>query len=391
MIRTARAVHLAVVITIVLGACTGDEPTASDNKPECTWVIGTMGELSGAGSDESVRAYRAIELAIETATVRGTTACEIELASEDTTGDADRAGARARALVGNDRLIACVCPYRSVEALVGGTVFGSHGVLMASTGTSNEIANQSFDTWFRVLPNESVQIEATGEYIRGVLEPKAVAVIDDGSNQGVALADGVATNLGVLASERASLSTTDAGSFAEKLSDKPPEVVYYAGAGGAAGQIATALRDSDVDSLVLVAGAEPDSVPTAVDLGSVSDLLVICPCVDPSSIREGSDLVDAYTQAYDELPGMFGTEVFDITAIVVEALEGVPGEAPIEEVRKRVVRHFEATDGSRGISGRFSWDESGEREVDALDSVWVYEWNPGRATLEPIGPVSALL
>jgi hypothetical protein len=142
---------------------------------------------------------------------------------------------------------------------------------------------------------------------------------------------------------------------------------------------------------VLVAGAEPDSVPTADDLGSVADLLVICPCVDPSSIREGSDLVDAYTQAYDELPGLFATEVFDITAIVVEALEGVSRETPIEEVRARVVRHFDTTDGSRGISGRFSWDDSGEREVDALDSVWVYEWNPGRATLEPIGPVAALL
>lgn len=391
MIRTARAVRLAIVVTIVLGACTGAEPTASDDKPDCTWVIGTMGELSGSGSDESVRAFRAIELAIETATVRITTACEIELASEDTTGDADRAGARARALVNNDRLVACVCPYRSVEALVSGTVFTSHGVLMASTGTSNEIANQSFDTWFRVLPNESFQAEATAEYIRGVLEPKAVAVIDDGSNQGVALADAVATNLRGLASERASLSSTDAAAFAQKLTDAPPEVVYYAGAGGAAGQVASALRDAEIDSLVLAGGAEPDSVPTAADLGTVDDLLVICPCVDPSSISEGSELVDAYTQAFDELPGMFATEVFDITTIVVEALEGLSSEDPIEEVRASVVRHFDTTDGSRGISGRFSWEPSGEREVEALDSVWVYEWNPSRSTLEAVGPVAALL
>lgn len=391
MRRAARAVRILTVGGLLLTGCTGSEPPQSDDAPNCTWVVGTMGGLSGEGSEENVRIFRAIELAVDTALERSNVECQLELASEDTTGDADRARARARALVANDRLVACVCPYRSVEALVSGTIFTSHGVLMASTGTSDQIASQGFDTWFRVLPNESVQAEATAEYIRGVLEPKATAIIDDGSNQGVRLAEEVGRRLGDLVEDRASLSTTDAGAFAQALAKTPPEVVYYAGAAGAGGQVAAALRAAEIDSLVIVAGAEPEAVPTAADLGAIRDVLVVCPCVDPSAVAEGADFADAYSQAYDELPGMFTTEAFDVTALVIDALEGLSEETPIEEVRAAVVDRFDDADGARAISGELSWTPEGERAVDALESVWVYDWDPGRGVLAPTGPVATLL
>jgi ABC-type branched-subunit amino acid transport system substrate-binding protein len=391
MKRAARAVRILTLSGLLLAGCTGSEPPRSDDEPECTWVVGTMGGLSGEGSETNIRIFRAIELAVDTALERSEVACQIELASEDTTGDADRARARARSLVANDRLVACVCPYRSVETLVSGTIFTSHGVLMASTGTSDEIVSQGFDTWFRVHPNESIQAEGTAEYIRGVLKPKATAIIDDGSNQGVRLGDEVGRHLGDLVGERASLSTTDAGTFAQSLSKAPPEIVYYAGSAGAGGQVAAALRSAEVDSLVIVAGAEPGAVPTAADLGAATDVLVVCPCVDPSAVAEGADFADAYSQAYDELPGMFTTEVFDVTALVIDALEGLSGDTPIEEVRAAVVSHFDDADGARGISGELSWTPEGEREVDALESVWVYDWDPGRGVLEPTGPVATLL
>ncbi len=391
MMRAARAVHILSICGLLSAGCTGSEPPRSDDTPNCTWVIGTMGALSGEGSEGSVRIFRAIELAIDTASERADVECKVELASEDTTGDADRARARARALVANDRLVACVCPYRSVEALVSGTVFTSHGVLMSSTGTSDEIATQGFETWFRVHPNESLQAEGTAEYIRGVLEPKAAAVIDDGSNQGVALTDEVARRLGDLVVDRASLASTDAGAFAATLVASPPEVVYYAGAGGAGAQVAAALRTAEIDSLVIVAVAEPGAVPTVADLGATKDVLVVCPCVDPSAIAEGAEFADAYSQAYDELPGLFTTEVFDVTALVIDALDGLPADTPIEEVRAAVVQHFDEADGVRAISGDLSWSPEGEREVDPLESVWVYDWDPGRGVLEPTGPVATLL
>jgi branched-chain amino acid transport system substrate-binding protein len=391
MMRTARAVRFLTIATLVLGACTGDEPTRTADGPPCRWVIGTMGALSGEASEASVRVFRAIELAVDTATERSNPACELELASEDTTGDADRARARARALVRNDRLVACVCPYRSVETLVSGTVFTSSNVLMAGTGASDEIATQGFETWFRVLPNEALQAEGTAEYIERVLKPEAVAVVDDGSNQGVVLGDEVARRLGGLVAHRASLSTTDAASFATTLEETPPQVVYYAGAGGAGGQVAAALRAAGIDSLVLISGAEPGAVPTAADLGPSENVLVVCPCVDPGAVAEGSAFVDAYTRAYDELPGMFTAEAFDVTAVVIAALDGLAAEAPIEEVRAAVIEHFDAADGTPGMSGELSWSDSGEREADPLESVWVYEWNPARGILEATGPVATLL
>lgn len=389
--RTARAVLLLACAALVLSACDGSEPPRTDDRPSCKWVIGTMGPLSGDGSEESVRVFRAIELAVDTTTERSNPPCDLELASEDTAGDVNRARARARALVENERLVACICPYRSVEALVSGTVFSSRGVLMAGTGSADEIVNQGFETWFRVIPNETAQAGATAAYISRGLKPEAVAVIDDGSNQGVALADAVEALLGDRATERASLATTDAGSFATDLGDTPPEVVYYAGAGGAAGQVTAALTEAKVQSLVVVSGAEPGAVPTPAELGAAANVLIMCPCVDPAAVAEGADLVDAYTRAYDELPGMFTTEAFDATRLVISTLAELTGEEPIEEVRSAVTTRFDEAEGARGISGTFEWDEGGELQVDPLDAVWVYEWDPKRGGFTPTGPVSGLI
>lgn len=388
---TARAVLFLLAAALLLSACDGSEPPRTDVGPSCKWVIGTMGPLSGDGSGESVRVFRAIELAVDTATERSNPPCDLELASEDTAGDVDRARARARALVGNERLVACICPYRSVETLVSGTVFSSRGVLMASTGSADEIADQGFDTWFRVIPNVTAQAEATAAYLSRALQPEAVAVIDDGSNQGVNLADAVEALLGDRATERASLATTDATSFATDLGETPPEVVYYAGAGGAAGQVTAALTEAKVQSLVVVSGAEPGAVPTPAELGEAANVLVMCPCVDPAALAEGEDLVDAYTQAYDELPGMFTTEAFDVTRLVIATLAELTGEEPIEEVRSAVTARFDEAGGAGGISRAFEWQDDGELEVDPLDSVWVYEWDPKRGGFTPTGPVSRLI
>lgn len=389
--RTARAVRISLAFAALLpAACDGSEPPSANDRTSCIWTIGTMASLSGDAADETVRVFRAIELAVDTATERRNIACDLDLASEDTTGDVDRARTRARALVDNERLVACICPYRSVDALVSGTVFSSHGVLMASPATANDLADQGFETWFRIVPNETTQAEGTAEYIRGVLQADTVAVIDDGSNQGVALADAVGERLGERVVERATLSTTDATSFAGGLSDSPPQVVYYAGAGGAAGQVTNALAEAKVDSLVVAAGPEPGAVPTSSELGDAANVLVMCACVDPASVAEGGDLVDAYSQAYDELPGMFSAEAYEVTGLVIDALSGLTGEEPIEEVRAAVVAHFDRLEGAETIPGPLEWTDEGELDVDPLDSVWVYEWDPKRGTYSTTGPVASL-
>lgn len=391
MMRAARAVLFLASAALLLAACEGSEPPSTTDRPDCKWVIGTMGPLSGTESEESVRVFRAIELAVDTATERSNPPCDLELVTEDTAGDVDRARARARALVENDRLVACICPYRSVEALVSGTVFSSRGILMAGTGSADEIVDQGFETWFRAIPNETAQAEATAEYISKGLQPEAVAVIDDGSNQGVALADAVGALLGDRVAQRVSLATTDASSFAAGLGEAPPEVVYYAGAGGAAGQVTAALTQAEVQSLVVASGAEPGAVPTAAELGEAANVLVMCPCVDPAALVDGSDLVDAYTQAYDELPGMFTTEAFDLTRLVIATLAGLTGDETIEEVRAAVTARFDEAEGARGISGTMEWDDDGELEVEPLDAVWVYEWDPKRGGFTPTGPVAGLI
>ena len=376
---------------MVAGACTGSEPPPSSAKSKCTWAIGTMGALTGSESKEMVRLFRAIELAVDTVEEQGDIACDLELVSEDTAGGLDQVRARANALTKNERLIACVCPYRSDETLVSGAVFDSSNILMTGTGTNDAIAEQGFDTWFATLPSDMLQGRGTAEYIVKAAKPSAVAVVDDGSGSGMAVADTVAAGLGDLVVERQSLEGSDPVTVAAGIKKAAPQLVYFAGDGGATRTLVQALRAAAVDAPVLIGGREPASLPTRDDLAGLSDVVIACPCVDPVSVPAAIDFVDDYSRAHDELPGPFAAELYDVTGVVTDALTGLEADAPIDDVRAAVLDRFRDSGRARGVSGRLRWDDAGARVVEPLDAIWIYEWNDGRATLEVIGPASALV
>ena len=155
--RRTRFSLVAVVaaFALVAAACGGgggDEgPDAGGEPKDCTWVIGTIGALSGDYASVGQPIADGVEYAVNQANEEGSLACNLEFTSEDSQGDPNQAPALAQKLVQNQELVFVGGPYFSGETLATGKIFGKAGVAISGTGTNETIDEQGYTTWFRAV------------------------------------------------------------------------------------------------------------------------------------------------------------------------------------------------------------------------------------------------
>ena len=376
-----RARWVALGLTCVaLAACNGDEPT--DRKTACKVVLGTMGDLTprtGTGIDK----FRGVELAVEEARSRGRLDCDVELQIEDTQGDAELASDHARSMVKNDDLVACLCGYTNEEALAAAPAMSGAGILITGPASSPEIPEQGFGSWFSAAPTDEIEAAATIDYINSLGAIDGLAVIDDGSELGTAMADRVASPLGELVKVRLS----DADDISAEMKDSQVPLVYVGAEADHAAEIAAQLRAAGAQATIIAsAPALTGGAPARVKEG----YQVMCPCIDPARLPAGKDFAQAFGKAYSEPPGPYAAEMYDVTNLVLAALGDIELPAEPEGLRAAIVDAFASAEGGQGISGPLGWAPSGELEAEPGRDVWVYDWQAPAGAFLGLGPVADL-
>jgi branched-chain amino acid transport system substrate-binding protein len=121
----------------------------------------------------------------------------IKLVEGDTRFDPARAAAIAATLHANPNVLAVVGPARSREVLAVAPVFTRAERLPFISGSAIDraLTNGSIPSFFRVVPNDSVQSRTIASYIRQVMKAKDVFIVDDRSSYSKALAIGVESKL----------------------------------------------------------------------------------------------------------------------------------------------------------------------------------------------------
>ena len=383
----------------LLGAACGDDPEPVDGGPaagdrgDCTWVIGTMGALSGDYASVGQPIADGVQFAIDEANAAERTACTLEFTSEDSQGDPNQAPPLARNLVDNEDLVAVIGPYFSGETLATGKIFGQGGVLISGTGTNETIDEQGFTTWFRAVAPDNIQGSVAAEYIKS-LGVSNVAVIHDNQDYSKGLADAVLKGLGDVGTGGFIINPeeTDYSAVVADVADFGPDFIFYGGYTPQAGPLAKQLQEAGVDATFMTDDGSKD--PTFGDLaGPAADgALASCPCVDPLKIDAASAFVTGMQEAFGEnAPGTFAADEFDVTELVIQALEAYTGDvADNEAVRAHVVEHFAATEGYQGIAKAYSWNDDGEFEGGPGD-IWIYEWDSKAKNFVSLGPASELI
>ncbi|HEV2754586.1 MAG TPA: branched-chain amino acid ABC transporter substrate-binding protein [Actinomycetota bacterium] len=392
--RPLLLVALLAVVALVAAACNdeGGEPRADQ---ECTWVIGTMGALSGDSASLGRPIAEGVEYAVNEANEEDELPCELELQSEDSQGDPTQAPALAEKLVSTENLIFCACPYFSGETLATGAIFGSAGVAISGTGTNETIDDQDppFETWHRAVAPDDIQAEVAADYIAS-LDAGTVAVVRDNQDYSKGLADAVAENLGD-AAEGPFIINPDEPEFSAVVSqvkNAKPEVVFYGGYTPEAGPLLKQLREAGVDAtFVSDDGSKDPTFGSLAGQENAEGALVTCPCADPLKIDAAAEFVEGMQAEFGEnAPGTFAADVYDVTRMVIEGLKDYDGDVEdYTALRAEAVRIFDEAN-YEGVAKTYSWEESGEF-VGGPEDIWIYEWSSKDGNFVSLGPASDLI
>ncbi|HEX2050748.1 MAG TPA: branched-chain amino acid ABC transporter substrate-binding protein [Actinomycetota bacterium] len=382
------------VVALVGAACGGDDDGGGDDggdvgqgEQDCTWVIGTMGALSGDFATLGAPIKDGVEYAVDEANEAGDVPCTLELRAEDSQGNPEQAPQLAQGLIEDEELVAVAGPYFSGETLATGQFFAEAGVLMTGTGTNDTIDEQEFETWFRAVASDGVQGPVAADYITGALNPQRVAVVHDNQDYSKGLAETVLNELGDLADGPYIISPeeTDYSSVVSEIKDYDPDVVYYGGYTPQAGPLLKQLQQAGVDAqFVSDDGAKDPSFGELAGEGA-EGAVVTCPCVDPLKLEPAADFAQGMEDAYGRPPGTFAADMYDVTTFIIDALRELNGDEDIEEVRQHVVEYFDNAEGLEGIAKTYTWADNGEFEAEPLRDIWIYEWSNDAADFVSLG------
>ena len=345
--------------------------------PTCTWSIGLMGALSGDAARYGTPIANGIRLAVDLANRERDLPCTLAVHAEDTQGDPSRAVPRARELVQDEQVVACICGFFSGESLATGSIFDEGGLLMASTGSNRVLDEQGFGTWFRALSADPSQGAATARYIVDALQARSVTVVHDNQDYSKSLARDVVAGLGDRVDGRYVVNPeeSDYSAVVVQIKQRDPDVVYFGGYWPQAGALLRQLREARVRA-AFVSGdgaMDPGLGRYLRGYDGRVRMKVACPCSDPTEIEAASTFVAEYKASYGTRPKVYAADAFDVTNIAIDALRELSGTETVEQARAHVVSYFDAGEGVQGTVKDYTWNERGELVADESD-IFIWKW-----------------
>jgi branched-chain amino acid transport system substrate-binding protein len=390
-------VALLAVFALIGAACGGDDdPVDGDEVAsggDCTWVIGSMGALSGDAASIGQPINNGIQYGVDQVNANGDLACELELVSEDSQGNPEQAPALAQSLVEDEDLVAVVGPYFSGETLAVGDIFEDAGVTFACPSCTNEtIDDQGWTRFFRLVGDDALQGEQAAIYIDGALQPTTVAIIHDNQDYSKGLAENVAKNLESEATEAFVINPeeTDYSAVVSQVVDSGADVVYYGGYAPQAGPLARQLKNGGVDATFLSDDGTKDNSFGELAGGAAQGAQVTCPCADPAEVEGGEEFVSGMNEAFGEAPGTFAAEGFDGVQLVAAALADFDGDSDITEIRDGITEFFAGADGAPGVTKSYTFGDTGNVDVGP-SGIFVYEWDNAAENFVVLGTVEELI
>ncbi len=338
------------------------------------------------GMARTLPAFRGFLLAMEDAAKRTDIRPPIDWVMFDDHGDPAQAALLAETIVADDRFIAVVGPMSSTEALANAPIFDDAGLLQVSPCASHpDLCQQGFRTFFRLVPNETVQGSALARLARRELVAYRAAIVHDRDAFGTTVADNFGRAFSeyggmIVAREGYGYGATDFSGLAGVVSDSSPDVVFFAVHATEGLLASSAIRQAGVDAPFL----GTDGLKTSFFLGGgepLEEAFHTHSGADFRRLPSAKGLRDAYVARWPE-DSTYSPEAYDSVCLIVDALAEA-GEA----TRSAVLNAFRSLFPYDGVTGTIRFDADGER-LDAPISWYEVKRRGGERVMEYRGTVS---
>ncbi|MEA2434464.1 MAG: branched-chain amino acid transport system substrate-binding protein [Actinomycetota bacterium] len=385
---------LLTVVALVGAACGGDDkPTDGTNPPagggDCTWVIGTMGALSGDVATIGQPIFKGIQFGVDTVNESGDLPCQLQLESEDTQGSEDQAPPLAQELAQNPDVVAVVGPYFSGETAASGDTFAEANIPIITPSATNPDLSKNGWPFFRLLATDEASSTGTASYLSDVAKFSTVVVLHDNSEYGKALAELVRQKVGDSAVGDLIAINPEEDDFSAQISAAKAtgaEALFFGGYEPEFRQVIKQGKDAGFDAVYVSGdGSKGTELPKEA---AAEGAIVICPCDDPvaSANPAANQFAKDYEASVGEPVSTYSIEGYDGVQLVAAALAagGFDGDTAVEDIRAGLIDWFHSNV-YEGLSKSFEFDDNGEL---ATETVYAYEVKNG--AYEQLGIVSEL-
>jgi branched-chain amino acid transport system substrate-binding protein len=227
----------------------------------------------------------------------------------------------ARQFVSNKKIFGVVGPSTSQAVISGGALFKAAKLAAVSgSATRVDLTNGQFRTFFRVVPNDSVQAPDIANFIVNRLHANRVTVMDSQDDYSTALAPAIASRLTArnvkVDRESVSATQTDFSSIVSRVSNDTDVVVFATQTASAAQQLSQQLREQGKHAVVFgTDGAYSPSQYKPVN-GYVSSF-----ANDLHVIASARQTVTAYNRfSHNKVFGTFGPPSYMAARVLLNAM-----------------------------------------------------------------------
>lgn len=325
--------------------------------------FGVQAPITGTYAEEGQGIQRAAQLLAEEQNKKGgLLGRQIQVVACDDEGEASQAAICARQLT-NDHVMAVIGSYTSGAALAAEPIYARANVIQTSDGTSNQLLERGYKTWFGNAPPNSAEAEFTAHYLVGVRHFKRVAILTDHSSFATGLADAVESDVKAAKGNVVEKAFINAGSqnftpVLTGLKSKDPDVIYFAGYYSDGGLVRAQMDQLGIKA-AFVGGDANQNVAFAKIAGpaAAGSIIINVPAPENLPYPAAKQFVAAYKAKYGSAPpSVYTLTNADGMRAVMQAIEHTKSTDPtMLENYLHNLKNFQ------GLTGTFSWNNKGER------------------------------
>ena len=288
---------------------------------------------------------------------------QIEVVVCDDEGKASQAAICGRKLV-NDGVIAVIGTYTSGAALAAAPIYAAANVIQTSDGTSDELTQRGWKTFFRNAPPNSDEATFAADYLVNVKKYQRIAVLSDHSSYATGLADSVKKAIqdqkgNLVADDFINAGTQDYSAVLTKLKSQNPDALFFSGYYTDGGLIRAQMKQLGMDT-VFVGGDANQNAAFAKIAGNAAQgaIIVNVPAPENLPYPEAKKFLTDYTEAFGSAPPSIYTFTnADGLRAVFAAIEATQSA----DTEKLIPWLHDMKQPFAGLTGPFTWDDKGER------------------------------
>ena len=325
--------------------------------------IGVQAPITGDYAAEGQGIQNGVKLLIDQQNAKGgLLGHKIEMVVCDDEGKPATAAICGRKLV-NDGVIAVIGTYTSGAALAAAPIYSAAKVIQTSDGTSDELTQKGWKTFFRNAPPNSAEAVFTAQYLVKAKKYKRVVVLTDHSSYATGLADSVVKEIkaaggNVLAKDFITAGTQDYSAVLTKIKAENPDAVYFSGYYTDGGLIRAQMVQLGMKA-AFVGGDANQNEAFAKIAGPAAQgaIIVNIPSPDNLPYPEAKQFLAQYVKAYgSQPPSIYTFTNADGLRAIFQVAEEIKSVEPA-----KLIPHLHNMKGYKGLTGPFTWDAKGER------------------------------